>query len=329
MAAGGFRTFVAGETLDEDKINDFLMQGVLVFEDEAARDAAITAPVHGQVAFLKDSDTVTFYDGASWQDLSGVNAFELEYVVVAGGGASGARSGGGGGAGGYRSNVDTESSGGGSAGEPPNFIPLGTFSLSVGAGGAAGNDRGGDGSDSTFYPVTCLGGGGGAYVFGDNRIGSPGGSGGGGAAWDSGTGGAGGAGTAAQGFAGGNAFTNSNRRSAGGGGAAGAGATSSTGLGGPGVSSSITGTAVTRAVGGGGSGSTGSPSAGAVNTGNGGDGQNSGDGLNGGSGVIIFKVADTVNVSFSAGVTQSVATGGGFSVYTVTETDPGSTVTIG
>jgi hypothetical protein len=29
------------------------MQGVLVFDDAAARDAAITAPVEGQVVYLK------------------------------------------------------------------------------------------------------------------------------------------------------------------------------------------------------------------------------------------------------------------------------------
>ena len=28
MAAGGFKEFVAGETLDQDEINDFLMLGV-------------------------------------------------------------------------------------------------------------------------------------------------------------------------------------------------------------------------------------------------------------------------------------------------------------
>lgn len=66
MAAGGFRTFVAGEVLDEDDINNFLMQGVLVFADGTARDAAITSPVEGQFAFLTGSNVLTFYDGAAW-----------------------------------------------------------------------------------------------------------------------------------------------------------------------------------------------------------------------------------------------------------------------
>ena len=70
MAAGGFKEFVAGETLDQDEINDFLMQGVLVFAGTVARGSAITAPVEGQFAFLKDSDALTFYDGTQWTELS-------------------------------------------------------------------------------------------------------------------------------------------------------------------------------------------------------------------------------------------------------------------
>jgi hypothetical protein len=53
MAAGGFREFVAGEILTEDLINDYLLQGVLVFAGTAARGSAITSPVEGQFAFLK------------------------------------------------------------------------------------------------------------------------------------------------------------------------------------------------------------------------------------------------------------------------------------
>jgi hypothetical protein len=35
MAAGGYKEFVAGETLDQDEINDYLMQGMLVFAGTA------------------------------------------------------------------------------------------------------------------------------------------------------------------------------------------------------------------------------------------------------------------------------------------------------
>lgn len=66
MPAGGFRTFVAGEVLDQDDINNFLMQGILVFAGSSARDAAVTAPVEGQFVFLTDTDTLQFYDGSAW-----------------------------------------------------------------------------------------------------------------------------------------------------------------------------------------------------------------------------------------------------------------------
>jgi hypothetical protein len=64
MAAGGFKTFTTGEVLTAADTNNFLMQGVLVFDDAAARDAAITAPVEGQVVYLKDTNAVLSYDGS-------------------------------------------------------------------------------------------------------------------------------------------------------------------------------------------------------------------------------------------------------------------------
>jgi hypothetical protein len=43
-------------------------------------------------------------------------------------------------------------------------------------------------------------------------------------------------------------------------------------------------------------------------------------GGNGGSGVVILKYPDTVTATFSAGVTQSTSTAGGFKVSTITAT---------
>ena len=68
MAAGGFRTFVAGEVLDEDDINDYLMQGILVFGGTAERGTAIGTAVEGQFSFQTDTNTLTFFDGSSWVD---------------------------------------------------------------------------------------------------------------------------------------------------------------------------------------------------------------------------------------------------------------------
>jgi hypothetical protein len=70
MAAGlGFKTFTTGEVLTAADVNGYLMQGVLVFDDATARDAAITAPVEGQFAYLKDTNVTTYYTGSAWANL--------------------------------------------------------------------------------------------------------------------------------------------------------------------------------------------------------------------------------------------------------------------
>jgi hypothetical protein len=71
MAAGGFKVFTTGEVLTAADTNNFLMQGVLVFDDAAARDAAITSPVEGQVVYLKDTNAVLSYDGTSYVGVGG------------------------------------------------------------------------------------------------------------------------------------------------------------------------------------------------------------------------------------------------------------------
>jgi hypothetical protein len=54
MAAGlGFKTFTTGEVLTAADTNGYLMQGVLVFADAAARDAAITSPARGAVCIYQ------------------------------------------------------------------------------------------------------------------------------------------------------------------------------------------------------------------------------------------------------------------------------------
>jgi hypothetical protein len=70
MAAGlGFKTFTTGEVLTSADTNGYLMQGVLVFADAAARDAAITSPQEGQFAYLKDTDVTTYYTSSAWANL--------------------------------------------------------------------------------------------------------------------------------------------------------------------------------------------------------------------------------------------------------------------
>jgi len=92
MAAGlGFKTFTVGEVLSAADVNGYLMQGVLVFATTAARDAAITSPQEGQFAFTKDTNSLFYYDGATWVasgatgDIEGVTAG----TGISGGGTSG------------------------------------------------------------------------------------------------------------------------------------------------------------------------------------------------------------------------------------------------
>ena len=67
MAAGlGFKTFTTGEVLTAADTNGYLMQGVLVFADAAARTAAITSPQEGQVSYLKDTNSTEYYSGSAW-----------------------------------------------------------------------------------------------------------------------------------------------------------------------------------------------------------------------------------------------------------------------
>lgn len=237
---------------------------------------------------------------------------DVEYLVVGGGGGGGQHLSGGAGAGGYRSSVVGESSGGGVSAEPKLRVGSGeSFAVVVGAGGAGtAGISGASGASSSFASITSLGGG----FAGNVTVGGNGGSGGAnGSVNTSGSG----TGTAGQGFdAGqGSGGFEPNRRAGGGGGAGGAGSSgSANGNGGNGVSSSITGTAITRAGGGGGgcdynggltpgSGGTGGGGAGGktgpggngtIYTGSGGGGGGySGSaqqtGGNGGSGIVIIR----------------------------------------
>lgn len=193
-------------------------------------------------------------------------------VLVIGGGGGGARDqagvnrGRGGGAGGmlYQTNV---------------FIPAGSYTVTVGAGGAAGASQtssGARGQNSSIgSTLIALGGGRGVYFADYVSDFANGGCGGG----RSGAGGV--ALIPSQGFDGGT-YT--------GGGAGGAGQNNSTGVG-PGLANSITGTSVTYARGGGAAGI--QQGANPANSGNGGDGGGA-DGANppqaGGSGIVIVRV---------------------------------------
>jgi len=208
--------------------------------------------------------------GSSGTFTPNTNLTNVDYLVIAGGGGGGNA---GGGAGGYRSSVTGESSGGGASAESKMSLTSGTaYTVIVGAGGSqstpGGNTGQTNGSDSSFNGITSVGGGRGQH---QSLPVSSGGS-GGGALWN---GGAGGAGTANQGYAGGAGggapYPNDAQGGGGGASSVGGNATGSgnAGGGGNGVTSSITGTAITRA---GGGGSVGRNSNGVGGTGGGGNG---------------------------------------------------------
>ena len=67
MAGAGFKLFADGNVLLASEVNTFMMeQMIMVFDDAAARDAAITAPSEGMFAFTKSDDQLRFYNGTSW-----------------------------------------------------------------------------------------------------------------------------------------------------------------------------------------------------------------------------------------------------------------------
>ena len=138
-----------------------------------------------------------------------IPAGQMSYMVVAGG-ASGASNGGGGGAGGLRTSYGSLS-GGGASSESNITLSNGTYTITIGAGGALVNnstsyqDPGNDGTATTISGNATVntvgGGGGGSNNFNLGRNGGCGGGAGAhpGAAYN------GGSGTAGEGFDGGRA----------------------------------------------------------------------------------------------------------------------------
>lgn len=202
----------------------------------------------------------------------------LADILVVGGGGGGGKCG------------DTNRTGGtrsaGGAGgylETQLFLDAGSYTVTVGSGGAGSTSfasYASDGTHSKIDTIVCPGGGGGWSGFNaDNTTAY------------SGRAGGSGSGSVRGASAGAGLYSNSYGNAGGvgslngaGGGAGGAGSGSTPG---PGLASSITGSSVTRAVGGN------FASAGAANTGTGGGGgaSSKANGYNGGSGIVIVRVA--------------------------------------
>ena len=87
MAAGlGFKTFAVGEVLSAANVNGYLMQGIWVFNDAAARTAAVTSPQEGNMSYLKSDDAVYKYNGSAWVniDTSVAAAVNKNYLINGG-----------------------------------------------------------------------------------------------------------------------------------------------------------------------------------------------------------------------------------------------------
>ncbi len=78
----GYRTFNTGDVLTAAQVQYNLQnQSIMYFASAAARDAALTAGIvqEGMFAYLADTNTTVFYDGAAWQsfgtgDVTGLTA---------------------------------------------------------------------------------------------------------------------------------------------------------------------------------------------------------------------------------------------------------------
>ena len=248
---------------------------------------------------------------------------EVNFLVLAGGSVGGRSDSapypaGGGGAGGYRTSwagsSGTELSGGASPVETV-FKPLPNTAYTVTVGGAGGN--------SVLGLITSFPGGGGGQGGRGVALAAGGSNGGSGGGAGSDAGGVGGTGGTGQGSDGGNA-------PGGGGGAGEAGNTDGTGQGGDGLTSTITGSAVTRGGGGGagiyiggdGGGGVGRALSNGTNHkgvdglgggGGGGDAASNGkaqSGANGGSGRVIVRFDSSKSFTVSAGLTYSNTTSG-------------------
>jgi hypothetical protein len=63
-----YKVFTNGSTLQASEVNENLMQqSVATFSNAAARTAAITSPVEGQMTYLEDVDLISIYESGAWR----------------------------------------------------------------------------------------------------------------------------------------------------------------------------------------------------------------------------------------------------------------------
>jgi len=72
----GKKTFVAGEVLLAQDVNDYLMdQTVMTFASSAARSSAIPTPTEGMMSVVTNTDDLEYYNGSAWVNASRMGAW--------------------------------------------------------------------------------------------------------------------------------------------------------------------------------------------------------------------------------------------------------------
>jgi hypothetical protein len=93
MAGAGYKLFATGDVLTAAQVNTYLMQQTtMVFASSAARTTALSGVLaEGMLSYLSDTNTLQYYDGSAWQDVS--NPGDITGVTagtgLSGGGTSG------------------------------------------------------------------------------------------------------------------------------------------------------------------------------------------------------------------------------------------------
>ena len=80
-----YKVWAVNEILTAADMNTYVGDQVIVtVAGTAARATAIGTPVEGQFAFLRDTDTLTYYTGSAWTEFSagGAGGFETNFLLM-------------------------------------------------------------------------------------------------------------------------------------------------------------------------------------------------------------------------------------------------------
>ena len=89
MAGAGWQSYTTGDLIDATTFQTFIQDQVIqVYADSSARDTALgTNDAEGMFCFLKDTNTLQFYDGSSWVNFIGEG--DITGVTITTGSTSG------------------------------------------------------------------------------------------------------------------------------------------------------------------------------------------------------------------------------------------------